>query len=275
MRIAHGILTAIVGLLCSSWLLAEQPGDRGGLTGPIAVSGDAEIDSLHVVRRKAGRTTKTADLTNMTIALWLPGKWNTVREGYMVKLLDLKTIEDDTGNLLTTKTRLEWIRYIKGEVRADTTMSSGGKEGPVIRMVVEAPARGAGKIKSIKGKAEVSSVTLASLSFDDLSLMNDKPLDHPKLKDFPIRAIVDVGDGTTTIKLELPPQDGRLWHWWLEKDGAALSLMSEGASKVNGKILPEKSYRGDRVKEYSLRLSLAEPVETKVFEFDFTNVDLP
>jgi len=268
-------MVAILIALPYNSMSGQQPDEVQGRTSPIAISGGAELETIRIVRWKASYAAKEADLTNMEIRLWLPGKWKDESKHHLVKFLDLKSIEDETGKLLSTNKRLEAIRYLKGEVEANGTMSFQGKEGPVIAFTLEAPARPASKIKSIKGKAEVSRATIASLRFGDVFSMRGKALEHPKLKVCPIRPTVEVENGETKVTLGVPDQSARLYDWWLEKDGKRLPLRGEGATLFDGKYVSGKTFRGDRIKEYSLRILLAEPVESKVFEFDFKNVELP
>jgi hypothetical protein len=105
--------------------------------------------------------------------------------------------------------------------------------------------------------------------------MCGKALDHAKLKDFPICPKVEVEDGDTKVTLGVAEKSARIYDWWLEEDGNRLSMRSEGATLVDGKYVYGKTYRGDHIKAYSLRILLAEPVETKVFDFDFKDVELP
>jgi hypothetical protein len=244
----------------------------------IAKSGGVEIHEIHITRRKVSYSAQGADLINMTIDLWFPGKVTgqfVDDEGYLVKLLELVPIEDDTGKTLTTKARLKDIATIKGEIRPSTSMSRGGQEGPVVTFVLEAPARGATAIKSIKGKAQVTRYMPTSLRFDDLPSIAGKPLKHPKLKDFEIVPTVEVKDGRTTVTLRVPVHHARLLDWNLGKGAVQLDSESRGESPVQGGVNLEQTYKGDRSKGYSLHLSLAEPGATKVVEFVFKSVELP
>jgi hypothetical protein len=265
---------AILIVLTADSLARQQPEGRGR-TGPIAISGGAELETIRIVRWKASYAAGEADLTNMEIALWLPGKWKPKSTYYLVRILELKPIEDETGKVLTTNERLRSIPYLRAEVAVNGSRSFQGKEGPVIEFRLEAPARQATKIKSIKGKAEVSTATITPLRFDDVSAMRGQALPHPKLRDLPIRPRIEVEDGMTRITLGMPDRYARVHNWWLEKCGERLPLSIEGPIVIDGKFIRGKEYQGERTKDYSLKILLAEPVQTKVFEFEFKDLELP
>jgi hypothetical protein len=120
----------------------------------VPASGGVELEEIHIVRRTALGAVKEADLTNMQLGLWFAGDWEAKEHDSppLIHLQSLSAVEDDTGRLLSTDKRLKQIEYLRGEVRGNTWKSSGGKQGPVVNLLLEAPARGANKLKAIKGK---------------------------------------------------------------------------------------------------------------------------
>lgn len=260
---------ATVLFFVTSVLFAQQP-DR---TPVIATSGDVEISAIRIARQKVSDAAKEADLTNMEIDLWFTSKAEGGPFRGLLKVIELAAIEDDTGKLLSTKARLDALPFLNREVSADQSSIARGKTGPVIRVLLDAPAREAKAIKSIKGKAVVSRSSVARLEFKDLSAISGKPLDHPKLKGFKIEPTIKVEDGDTVLTLRLPADHARLVFWGLVKDGGVLSWNSE--SSADGGKEQDKTYPGDQMKDSFLGLMIAEPSEPRTLDFNFQNVELP
>jgi uncharacterized protein (TIGR03067 family) len=243
-------------------------------TKPIATRGQAEIGAIEIVRRRDFFAARDADLTYMTLQLWFPATWKGQAFTYLIKLDSLEPVIDDTGKVLLTKTRRATIDALSGEVRYDGTMGHGDKEGPEIRMVVEVPARQATTLKAIKGKATVSRVSSETLRFD-LAAVTDKPLRHKMLKDFKIQPRLVTEDGNTSVILRVPPVYGRLVKWEVESDRRPLRSYGEGISPESSGTDLMKMYSGKLPKDCSLVLKLTFPRETKKFDFNFQNVQLP
>lgn len=248
-------------------------------------SDGVEIEEVHIVRRSALGVVKGADLTNMRLSLWFSAEWegDTGREPMLVHLRELSAIEDDTGCLLSTERRLRSVEEVKGEVRQNTWKRAGGKSGPVTSLRLDAPARGADKLKEIKGKAEVTLTKRVVLTFDDLAAIEGKVLEHPDLKalrDMKIRFSVSEKGGTVSARLSAPENftspwnRGRLYDWDIMDGEEELRPSSIGGAEGEG-TTEEKTYRGRMAKGLSLRLTVLETVETKTFKFHFKDVDLP
>lgn len=91
----------VVVLLSSIGVLGQEPKQATDRVPVIATSGQVEIASIRITREKVSDAAKEADLTNMQIELWLTQSAATGSPGnYLVKLVELGPIEDDTGRLL-------------------------------------------------------------------------------------------------------------------------------------------------------------------------------
>jgi len=243
-----------------------------------------ELDEIHIVRRTALGAVKEADLTNMQLGLWFAADWEPKDALPLIHIQSLSAVEDDTGHLLSTEKRLQDVMYLRGEVRGRAWKSSGGKQGPVVSLLLEAPARGAHKLKGIKGKAKIILTKNVSLTFQNVAAINGKDLEHPDIKSLAamkLRFSIEEKDGRVSAKLSAPvkyasPWDrGRLHDWDVMDGGKEISLASEGTRGAGEGVTVERTYRRRTLKGLSLRLVVLEPVESKTFDFDFQDVALP
>jgi hypothetical protein len=277
--------TLILCLLCSGLVPlcqseSERPALAQGTTRIAPASNGVEIEELYVVRQSALGAVKDADLTNMRLRLWFSADWEAKdgRSPPLIQLQELSAIEDDTGHVLSTEKRLKQIEQLRGEVRGDIWKGAGGKQGPVVSLLLEAPARGAGKIKAVKGKADVTLTKQISLTFEDLAAVNGKDLEHPDMKNLgamKLRFSIAEKDGSVSAKLSSPSKRGRLYDWNVMDGEKAISLSSEGTHREGEGVTVEKTYRRRTIKGLSLRVIVLDAVETKTFSFDFQNVELP
>jgi len=281
---------ALALICCGLSLLCQTPigsTARAQETTRIApASGGVEFDEIHIVRRVALGAVKEADLTNMQLGLWFAADWEPKdnRSPPLIHVQSLSAVEDDTGRLLSTEKRLKQVEYLRGEVRGNTWKSSGGKQGPVVSLLLDAPVRGANKLKAIKGKAQVTLTKTVSLTFQDLAAVNGKELDHPDMKGLAamkLRFSIEETDGRVSAKLSAPVNyaspwnRGRLLTWDVMDGDKRIGLSSEGTSPEGEGVTVEKTYRRRTFKDLSLRLVLLEAVESKTFDFDFRDVALP
>ncbi|HSQ55951.1 MAG TPA: hypothetical protein VLM40_09395, partial [Gemmata sp.] len=236
----------ILGVLCGSLLplchsVAAGTAQAQRKTRIAPASNGVEIDEIYIARRTALGAVKEADLTNMQLGLWFSADWEAKdgRSTPLIHLQELSAIEDDTGRVLTTEKRLKEIEQLRGEVRGNTWKSFGRKQGPVLSLLLDAPARGAGKIKSVKGKAQVTITKPITLTFKDLAAVNGKILEHSDFKDLAamkLRFSVENKDGSVSAKLSAPVNyaspwnRGRLQNWDVMDGGKRISLSSEGRS---------------------------------------------
>jgi hypothetical protein len=262
MRRTFILVLIFAGFLPFNWFLADRTAQAQERIRIAPASDGVELDEIKIVRWSARGAVKEADLTNMEIRLW--------------------TIEDDTGKLLSTENRRQQIHYLRGEVRGDVWKRSD-KEGPEIRLMLEAPARKAVTLKSIKGKAEVSLAKPVNLTFIDLAAINGKVLEHPdmkSLKDLKLKSSVEEKNGRITATLKSPMRKadlGRLYEWDLLDGKKPISLLRRGGGSFDsdGGETTEIEYNRRSFKELTLRLVVLEPVETKTFNFEFRDIDLP
>ncbi|MBX9583552.1 MAG: hypothetical protein K2X87_24890 [Gemmataceae bacterium] len=72
-----------------------------------------------------------------------------------------------------------------------------------------------------------------------------------------------------------PWNRGRLSAWDVLDGERRLSLASEGTTGEGEGVTVERTYRRRTVEDLSLRLVVLEAVESKTFEFEFRDVELP
>jgi hypothetical protein len=252
-------------------------------------SGGVELNEIHIARRSALGAARGADITNMQLGLCFAADWgpHDVGSPPLIHIQSLSPIEDDTGRLLSTEQRRNQIECLRGEVRGNAWRNAaekGGQGGPVVTLVLDAPARGANKLKAIKGKAEVSMTKRVTVTFQDLAAVNGKDLDHPDMKGLAamkLRFSIEAKDGrvsatlTAPVNYASPWNRGRLDSWDLMDGERRLRLPSLGTVGAGEGVTVEKEYRRRTFKDLSLRLVVLEPIETKTFSFDFQNVELP
>ena len=270
-------MSALFALFLFLPMLSEQNLNKDRREGPIAVSGGAEIVNLQITRTKAAYAAKAADLSNMSITVWFRGEWesNEWPTCFLVKLVELDPIYDDIGTRLDSEKRRAAIHFLNREVIVGYGRSQNQMMGPLITLELQLPNRTAHRIRKIKGKAEVSRYKLSTLKFDNVVALDGKVLDHPKLKGFQVRPSFEVDEDETAVSLRVGTGMARVVDWWLEEKGQELQYTGESTSLINGKVVPQKTFRGTNIRAYSLVISLAEPIETKKFEFGFNNVELP
>ncbi len=251
-------------------------------------SDGVELSEIRIERRIALAAVKYADLTNMRLELWFPRNWKQkpLPDFALIQFESLDPIEDDTGKLLSTEKRLRNIEAVSTEVRVGINHPGYGTFGPSIRLLLDAPAHGATRIKAIRGKARVSLCEPVELRFDDLTAWNDKHLEHADLKDLKAMKLrfssEEKGDQVTAkiwapVNYASPWKRGRLDNWQLREGKESLSVTRE-AVKGDGDgigVTVEQTYERPTIKRLSLYLTVLKPVETKTFEFNFKDVELP
>jgi hypothetical protein len=267
------IMALLLALLPSRGIAQRPPSDA---TGIIAESGGAEVDEIKIVRRKVA---KHADILDMTLGLWLPlnGTFST-GDKYLVQLTELNPIKDDAGRLLSTKRPplFQSWEVGEGEVEAGTTKIMRGQQGPVLTLVLDAPARSASSLKQVKGKATVHLVKTETVSFTDIAATLGKRLEHQTLKELSVVPDIKTKGDETTVTLTVPVRHARLFDWYLKKDGQRLYGRVLGKRQPPGKDFVEltETYDGD-VKGCSLHLEIAVPVKSRTFTFEFKDLELP
>jgi hypothetical protein len=203
-----------------------------------------------------------------------------------VHMKALEPIEDDSGKLLLTESRMKSIECLQGDVRMNSGTFYGGKGGPNLSLKLEAPSHKADKLKAIKGKAEVTFAKPVAVTFSDLAAINGKELTHPDVKglrDMKLTFAIEEKNGKVSAKIAAPFTYASPWNrgnlddWQLVDGRKEIPLFSEGKSgdrKSDG-VTVERTYGGKSYKGWSLRLVILDPIERKTFSFDFKNVELP
>jgi hypothetical protein len=261
----------VLNFLPAISVLGQDRDDEPATLPVIATSGRVDVEDIRISRRRASGQAKHADLTNMEVSLWLTSKTEPP-EYMMVQVTELDPIHDNTGKLLTTPARLDALPFLKKDFRVNQHQSKGDRNGPVIDLLIDAPAREATTIKSIKGTAVVSQVNAVRIDFKDLAAINQKTLDDPKLKDFKIEVEIAVIEGDTELKLRVPPSHERLMWWGLVTNARrTVPISSEGRS---GDTLTKK-YAGDKTKGTFLGIVMAEPTNSQEMQFHFKDIELP
>jgi hypothetical protein len=275
------VAAALISLAAALWVVSPQPFRQDGdeTTGPIARSGVVEVNQISIHRQKTAYAAKGAELTYMSLALWLPVvKSGRTGEEYLVRLTELAPIKDETGKQLSTKARLEAIPELKDDTQADESAGVGGSSGPILMLTLDAPARGAAHLKLVKGKATVQRVMNETLHFEGLAKLAGKPLEHQRLKGYQITPSLEIKNASVEVSLRVPSRRGRLMNWSLTTRGGRLSPDSQGwSTEKEGGVLSQ-SYHGIGSKDVetaALELNVAVPVETKTLTFEFQNLELP
>ena len=179
---------------------------------PIAKCGVAVDHDIHIERQIASYAATGADLTHMTLTIWLPfSNAGATKDQFLARLIELETVEDDTGKLLSTKDRLQSDRGLKGQVLLPHNMQDfrAGREGKAIFLRLDAPARRASIIKHLKGTVEVQRVKIKTITFENIHGLVGKPLEHPELKGVTIVPSIEGDETSTTFTMEVTK--GRPW----------------------------------------------------------------
>jgi hypothetical protein len=143
-------------------IAAGAVGAKAAETGPLAVSGGAEIEEISLHRSKVAYADPDADLAHLRVALWFPfDKGGAAEAAYLVRLVSIDPIRDDTGKGLTGRKRLPAIRQWLQPVRAHNVVARDRREGPVLELTLDAPVRTAKRLQLLAGKVEVTRIVLA------------------------------------------------------------------------------------------------------------------
>ena len=262
-------------LLCShTSLLAQQPAPE--LTPPIAIDGRVEVDEIRIERVRVSDASPPADLTNMRLALWVDVKDPTARE-FLVRILKLEPVIDDTGKLLSTRQRRHHMPILTSEVRGNELKTFRGRHGPVIRLLLDAPARSASRIKRLKGQIEVLPSGRKTITLDNLPSLVDKQLKHDLLTETNVVPRIERDDDVTEVTLEITGRRDRLIAWTVARNGKPLRAHMES-----------ESAEGDAVKKWgqgfrrlqpdestSLLIAVTTAGQKQVIDFEFSDLELP
>lgn len=284
----------IIGLSCllTGFGLAQEPeiplgelvreklrnlpeGDETKRVPPIATSGSLEIESIRVERQQVTDSVFEVDLNGTQIAIWLAGEADDFPEWVQVKIGGLGPVEDDMGKSLLPEKRKQSNRILREPVSSGRMKSARGKSGPVVSLRLDAPAREAKTIRSLKGKAIISQTRVEQILLKDAASLSGKPIADARFKDFPITPVLKVENGDTILKLTLPAEHARLQYFGLIKMNREATLLEQEESTEEKTVTITKIYLGDQTKGTSLGITLAQPSEETVYEFDFKDIALP
>src|SRR5205085_2342889 len=111
----------------------------------------------------------------------------------------------------------------------------------------------------------------------DLHSVVGKPLDHPLLKGLSIQPSLATEGGETKLTLRIAGgAPARTLKWRLEHPSRALVPQGEGVMGGAGMDTEVfRRYAGPLPEGCTLRLVVAVAVETRLFRFDFSDVELP
>ena len=272
----HLSLLVIVYLFASNGVRGQEPMQTQDRVPVIATSGQVEIAAIRITRETVSGAAKEANLTNMQIELWFTRPPRSVVLVLISSSFSIWLPLKYAPDRFSPRTS-DWppSPFCRARWRPDRRTRFEAK-GPVVAITLDAPARNASKIKSLKGKASLSRSAYAPMQFTNSRQWMERLPDHPKLKGFPIRAWVKVANGSTEVTLNVPKQHARLTAWGLVEDNQLLSISSESESRDNkGTVTVKKTCRGDHLKTAFLGLVIAEPSETQTLNFDFKDVELP
>jgi hypothetical protein len=265
------VMLAMVAVLFAAFPLQGQGEEKN--TGPMAERAKAVVQEIEIVRRKGEIRARSSE-AYMRLEFWFPAVWKAHPLTYSIKLTRLDPVVDDTGKVLLTSARRADIEALSGEVRYDGTQGFGGKEGPTLKLVLDAPARRATALKAIKGRAEVSRVTSEIIKVD-LAAVVGKPLRHKWLGDFHVQPRIVAETRVTEVILQVPSVHGRLIKWDVKSAGRRLKWFGQGVHAEAGGRELVQMYAGKLPKGCSLVLKITTVAETKVFDFNFPNVEMP
>ena len=228
-------------LLCSAFFLAyfhtlssaEEPIPKRTL--PIATSGQIEVDAIRIARVKVSGASPNADLTKMRLSLWIDVKDAKARE-FLMRLVKLDPVVDDTGKLLSTKDRRKKILSLKKEVRTTGRKTFRGRNGPIVPWLFDAPARGASRIKTFKGRIEITPIGREEIVLKDLPSLVGKQIKHDLLAATNIVPRFDIGNDVTEITLAVTGQHDRLIAWTVAQDGKPLRAVMRGRGAADDSI---------------------------------------
>jgi hypothetical protein len=231
---------------------------------------EVEISNIRILRVRSNNENHA----QMSLELNLSSEWETT-DTWIVKILDLEPIADDTGKLLSTKERLAGLLGGKGvgkEAIIQHSWSFGMRSGVKTSLELEGPARSAATIKSVKGKVVVSRATIKTVGAFDLAKSAGKTLDHPLLKDLPIEVIIRMDkENNSIVSLKLDQSKSERIHRWgvLDAEGKEITRFRDGPNIL------ERTFDGKLPDGSELLLVIVRPIESRVFEFDLKAVELP
>lgn len=280
-------LVAALGLVSASFG-QPNPLEQPEVGEPLAVSGEVELVELRLQRSRRGRIPFDQEAAKGTLetCLWFPKEWQKSAsfrqeanpDFYFFNVIELGEVLDDAGKLLFgERTKEDGLprRWMSSE--SMYLNRSPSRKGPVLRLTLKAPALQAKKLARITGTVEVSAARLVQQTLKVPVKEGEQVFDKDIFAAFPLHLKVASQEKETVLHLKTPTFLGRLSQWEVETKGRPLfaysSLPSE-ASK-DGTTTQARKYKGPLGDDWRLRVSMLDPVESKTFQFDFRDIELP
>ena len=243
----------------------------------VASDGQIEITEIRIARVRVSDASPKADLTNMMLALWIDVKDTDARQ-FLVRLVSLEPIVDDTGKTLSTDKRRSEIDFLREETRTREFRSARNRKGPVIRMTLDAPASRASKIKAIKGRIELFATGSETITLKNLPSLVDKRIKHKSLSEIKIVPRINkVFGDSTEVALSVSGKQDRLIDWTVVHNGRQLfeDSMSKSSNRDSATILGKAYRRFQPDENTSLLIKIATAKKKQTIDFEFTDVELP
>lgn len=257
-------------------VIQDPTGDNAEtMTPPVATSGTFEIDKIELQRQLVTDALKTVNLNSLNLSFWFAQRDIELPEHVLVHIHDLSLIEDDRGVRLLSDEQLKYAHYVKEPRPTGMIKSARGKSGPIVSLRLSDPARNASVIRSVKGKVTISGIGMEHIELTDLSKLKGGLIDDERLKDFPIRAKVELENGGTTVKLFLPEKHDQLEFFGLYRDDRPIRPNGGNMSGEDGMATSTITYAGDQTKNTFLGIILRKQIEPKTIDFEFTNIPIP
>ena len=237
-------------------------------------TGEVLIDSVRIVRTRDIDGPPDKDAAQMKITLWFASSSLGESQGYLLSLTEFAAVIDDSGKLLTSKDRLERIPGLVKEARLQNYYFSKGQGGPIVEVVMDAPARSATAIKALKGKAVIIR-PVCEIVEHVVGGNGTSSIDHPKLTKFKIQARIERQEHTSTVTISLPSEHARHLGPWEIGQFSGQRELSKRETSRNGLFEQRITVRGRLPKTCTLRLALGHSCVANTFEFNFKMVQLP
>ncbi len=242
---------------------------------PIGIDGQVEIERFDIRRVRAADAVKHADITNMRVDLFIDLKSLPphLEGGYLVRLVELSDIRDDSGKLLLTEIRRKDIDMLYRPIKPRAfNLKRGGRQGPNVDFVIDAPAIGASSLVQLSGEFEIAPYATKLIVFRDLRSQIGMALTHPLLPDVKFRPKIDDGQFPYLEMNSNLEADDRIDEWKmivLSEDGFRVSPTSQGGGVLRqgfAQRLPQK---------FDVWLEVLDVGPSERIKFKFENILLP
>ena len=239
---------------------------------PIGISGAVELEEVEIERRRAASAVRYADISNTGLGFFLDlhGELIDSRSGgYLIQLTKLNDVIDDSGRVLSTKSRRMRNEILQKHIQS--RVSGGkrdGRSGPTVYLGLNAPGLGATKLMEVSGEFSVRPFSKKWIKFDDLRSLVGKKLIHPLLEKQSV--IPNINDEDFEIEIELDRNHmQRVVSWGvMDSNGKELEW-----SSVTGSGPPlAKGYSRRIPQKITLWIEVMKLQPEQKLPFKFTNI---